>query len=66
LQLALRQILIANLQSDMTGRAAGDAEPTGEAIKYSTIMAATVPILVVYPFLQRYFVKGVMIGAIKE
>jgi putative aldouronate transport system permease protein len=66
LQLALRQILIANLQSDMTGGAAGDAEPIGEAIKYSTIMAATVPILVVYPFLQRYFVKGVMIGAIKE
>jgi putative aldouronate transport system permease protein len=39
---------------------------SGETIKYATIMVATVPILFVYPFLQRYFVKGVMIGAVKE
>ena len=41
-------------------------EPVGETVKYATIMVATVPILFVYPFLQRYFVKGVMIGAIKQ
>ena len=34
--------------------------------KYATIMVSTIPILIVYPFVQKYFVKGVMIGAIKE
>ena len=37
-----------------------------ELIKYALIMVSTVPILVLYPFLQKYFVKGVMIGAIKS
>jgi putative aldouronate transport system permease protein len=37
----------------------------GETIKYAIIVVATLPILVLYPFLQRYFVKGVMIGAVK-
>jgi putative aldouronate transport system permease protein len=68
IQLVLRDILISNTQGDMTAGAytGGDVMPIGETIKYATIMVATVPILVVYPFLQRYFVKGVMIGAIKE
>lgn len=68
LQLVLRQILISNDVSQMTAGAAtgGDVMPIGETIKYATIMVATVPILLIYPFLQRYFVKGVMIGAIKE
>ena len=35
------------------------------SIKYATIMVATVPILCVYPFLQKYFAKGVMVGAVK-
>jgi putative aldouronate transport system permease protein len=48
-----------------TGAAMADAEPIGVAIQYATIMVSTLPILVVYPFLQKYFVKGVMIGAIK-
>ena len=36
-----------------------------ENIKFATIIVATVPILLVYPFIQKYFVKGVMIGAVK-
>ncbi|MFQ9696559.1 MAG: carbohydrate ABC transporter permease, partial [Zhenhengia sp.] len=36
-----------------------------EVIKYATIIVSTLPILVLYPFLQKYFVNGVMIGAIK-
>lgn len=67
LQLILREILISNSTEMMTaGVASGDVMPIGETIKYATIIVATVPILFVYPFLQRYFVKGVMIGAIKE
>ncbi|WP_195574446.1 carbohydrate ABC transporter permease [Paenibacillus sp. 1001270B_150601_E10] len=67
LQLVLREILITNsTDSMMTGTNAADTMPIGETIKYATIIVATVPILVLYPFLQKYFVKGVMIGAIKE
>lgn len=38
---------------------------SSDQVKYAAIMAATIPILLVYPYLQRYFVKGVMIGAVK-
>lgn len=67
LQLILREILIQNSTNYMSGDAsAGDVEAVGESIKYATIVVATLPILAVYPFLQKYFVKGVMIGSIKE
>ncbi|GBF78063.1 sugar ABC transporter permease [Paenibacillus sp. 598K] len=67
LQLILREILIQNnTDSMMTGVGGGDRMPVAETIKYATIMVATLPILFLYPFLQKYFVKGVMIGAIKE
>ncbi|MFD0961073.1 carbohydrate ABC transporter permease [Paenibacillus chungangensis] len=66
LQLILREILISNSTDSMlTGIGGGDKMPVGETIKYATIIVATVPILCLYPFLQKYFVKGVMIGAIK-
>jgi putative aldouronate transport system permease protein len=39
---------------------------TSKSLTMATMMVATVPILLVYPFLQKYFVKGVMIGSIKE
>ncbi|MNO07127.1 hypothetical protein D3C81_2291950 [compost metagenome] len=48
-----------------SGAAAADRFQIGETIKYATIMVATVPILCVYPFVQKYFVKGVMVGALK-
>jgi putative aldouronate transport system permease protein len=67
LQLILREILVASTTQDMTtGAAAVDQEPIGETIKYATIIVATLPIVCVYPFLQRYFIRGVMIGALKE
>lgn len=66
LQLVLRQILISNDTSAMTqGVGMGDQEKIGESIKYAVIVIATLPILCVYPFVQKYFVKGVMIGAVK-
>ncbi|MNB93305.1 L-arabinose transport system permease protein AraQ [compost metagenome] len=66
LQLVLREILIANSTDNMsTGASSADQFMIGETIKYATIIVATVPILVVYPFVQKYFEKGVMIGAVK-
>jgi putative aldouronate transport system permease protein len=69
LQLVLREILVQNDTSGMAAQMGGDQGDTrmvSETIKYAVIMVATVPILVLYPFLQKYFVKGVMVGAIKE
>jgi putative aldouronate transport system permease protein len=66
LQLILREILILNDLSSMTqGSANDDAAFLSEGIRYATIIVSTLPILTVYPFLQKYFAKGVMIGAIK-
>ena len=66
LQLFLRQILIENQQDDMVmATKTADQQALGEIIKYSTIIVSTIPILLVYPFLQKYFTKGVMIGAVK-
>mgnify|MGYP004550922339 FL=1 len=66
LQLVLRQILLINSENSMTaGVDAGDQLAVSETIKYSVIIIATLPILCVYPFLQKYFVKGVMVGAVK-
>ncbi|MDF2926724.1 MAG: sugar transporter permease [Paenibacillaceae bacterium] len=66
LQLILREILIQNSTTYMSGNAATeDIEAVSESIKYATIIVSTLPILVVYPFLQKYFVKGVMVGSVK-
>ncbi len=66
LQLVLRDILMSYQMDAMVGSAGtADIASLSESIKYATIMVATLPILLLYPFLQRYFVKGVMIGALK-
>ena len=67
LQVVLREILMSNDTSSMTaGVAAGDVEAVGATIRYATIIVATLPVLFIYPFLQKYFTKGVMVGAVKE
>ena len=67
LQLVLREILItSNVESMTTSVSSGDTFEIGQTIKYATIVVATLPILLIYPFLQRYFVKGALLGAIKE
>jgi putative aldouronate transport system permease protein len=66
IQLVLREILISNnTDSMMVGEAASRAA-IGNAIKYATVVVATLPILILYPFLQRYFVKGMLVGGVKE
>ena len=68
LQLVIRNILITNqMQSDMgTGEAAQIALRLSNMLRYSVIIVATVPIMCVYPFVQKYFNQGVMIGAVKS
>lgn len=68
LQLILREILIANdtaSTATQSGEVAGNADLYKQLVKYCTIMVATVPVLCFYPFIMKYFEKGVMIGSIK-
>ena len=68
LQLVLRSILLEQDVSDMTG---SDTSTTyeqailAEALKYSSIVVSTLPILVIYPFFSRFFEKGIMVGSLK-
>lgn len=67
LQLLLREILIST-QSGTDGGGAGDiseAARFGRTLKMATVFTAVIPIMMVYPFVQKYFVKGVMVGAVK-
>ena len=67
LQLILREILIQNssVNSAISMGSGDDTVKAAEAIKYAIIIVATIPVLCIYPFLQKYFAKGVMIGAVK-
>ncbi|REE57574.1 putative aldouronate transport system permease protein [Paenibacillus taihuensis] len=66
LQLILREILIQGRISDMGGDTSNVAHQVAKNLKYATIIVSTVPILLVYPFIQKYFVKGVLLGSLKE
>ncbi|MBR5109418.1 MAG: carbohydrate ABC transporter permease [Clostridia bacterium] len=67
LQLVLRNILFENSMGDMVEDASTLAaqQRLGDLIKYGVIIASSLPLLILYPFLQRYFIQGVMIGAVK-
>lgn len=66
LQLILREILIQNNMTEMAdGNDVAGRAFISETIKYAVIVIATAPILCVYPFLQKYFTRGVMVGAVK-
>ena len=67
LQMVLRDILITgNVDAPMQNmESLAEANKLKNVLKYSTIVVSSVPLLVVYPFVQKYFVKGVMIGSIK-
>lgn len=66
IQLKLYQLVISNQMSDATAtEGMNSLAPIPESLKAASIMFATVPILLVYPWLQRYFISGMMIGAVK-
>lgn len=67
LQLVLRSILILNTtaSSNMDAAVMIERQQMAELLKYSSIVIASLPVLIIYPFVQRYFVKGMLIGSIK-
>ena len=67
LQMVLRRILLQNeaFASGNGGVQGGYAQSSADQVKYAVMIVSTVPILLVYPFIQKYFEKGVMIGAVK-
>ncbi|RIX51401.1 carbohydrate ABC transporter permease [Paenibacillus nanensis] len=65
LQFFLREIVITNTDAETFGRTVVGNLKYAPAIKAATIMFAALPILIIYPFLQKYFVKGTMIGSLK-
>lgn len=67
LQIVLREILLLNqaFANGNGGVQGGYGQSSADQVKYAVIIVSTVPILCVYPFVQKYFAKGVMIGAVK-
>ena len=70
LQLLLRQIVLQNQINDLISQQSGTTiedttKMVSETVKYAVVMVATIPILCVYPFVQKYFVKGALVGSIK-
>jgi len=67
LQLVMRDILITQNASSLMSAAEGGSKPEiAKTLKYAVAFIGTAPILVVYPFIQKYFEKGVMLGSLKE
>ena len=67
LQNILREVMLVNTSNIAytNVEAQAEAEKRAELLKYAMIVIASIPMLIVYPFVQKYFVKGVMIGAVK-
>lgn len=67
LQVVLRNLVLSNQVNSITSNAQEIAmrQRLAEQLKYCTVVLAAAPLLIVYPFLQKYFAKGVMVGAVK-
>ena len=65
LQLVIRDILVMNQKASASASAASSAVQIAEQVKYAVILVSTVPVMLFFPFVQKYFMKGVMIGAVK-
>ena len=65
LQTLLREVVLTMSMAELNAQLADVTTPPSSSVIAATVMVSTLPILVVYPFLQKYFVKGVMVGAVK-
>ncbi|MDP3949446.1 MAG: carbohydrate ABC transporter permease, partial [Microbacterium sp.] len=65
LQLVLRNILILNNDAGGDATSALERQQLSNLLKYSLIVVSTVPMMLIYPFVARYFTKGLLLGAVK-
>lgn len=65
LQVILRNIVLSGQLTGTDGPVVGEIVVVEDGLKFATIMVSTLPILLVYPFIQKYFVKGALIGSVK-
>jgi putative aldouronate transport system permease protein len=65
LQVMLREIVLAGQLTGSEGAVSDNYLMAEDSLKYATVMMSTIPILIVYPFLQKHFVKGALIGSVK-
>ncbi len=65
LQVALRRIVLEGMQHTMEFQAEGDSFISPDTIKAAVVMVVSIPIIIAYPFAQKYFVKGIMMGSLK-
>ena len=65
LQTVVRRLIVVGEEAAAAGESVSAAESTPETVRAATVMVATLPILAGYPFIQKYLVKGTMVGAIK-
>jgi putative aldouronate transport system permease protein len=65
LQVVLRQLIVVAQMGEAMDADLSRSTTNAEAIKYAAIVIATLPVAVVYPFIQKYFVKGVTLGSVK-
>jgi putative aldouronate transport system permease protein len=68
LQMVLRNIILENESlslSDLDAETVAARQRVADLLKYSSMIVASVPLLIIYPFLQKYFAQGVMVGSIK-
>ncbi|HCS74754.1 MAG TPA: sugar ABC transporter permease, partial [Clostridiales bacterium] len=69
--MVLREIVIVGQMNEITNRLSEELvsykrSAMEEVIKYATMVLTTGPIILVYPFMQKYFIKGVIVGSLKE
>jgi putative aldouronate transport system permease protein len=65
LQMLVRQVTVSSDMSTTLGQIDPNYVPPEQGLKFAVIVVATVPILLVYPFLQKHFAKGILIGSVK-
>lgn len=65
LQLVARSLLIPEKEAEIAGTIDFETQMVDKMLKYCVIIVSTVPILCIYPFIQKYFTKGIMVGAVK-
>lgn len=65
IQVILRNVLLTGTMQDQSADLLGETMPPAETLRSAVIVVSTLPILLVYPFIQKYFVKGALIGSIK-